>query len=174
MRNAFRRHLRSTVLVPGMVAVVVPTVINSVTRSVRVGWGLDPPFNWFPPVLGLALIGLGVLLVSRTVALFAKVGDGTLAPWDPPRNLVVRGPYRYVRNPMVSGGLCVIVGEAIFLGSVPLLGWFLMLLVINATYIRVVEEPALAKRFGEEYATYAQHVPRWIPRRDPWPRRDEP
>ena len=107
---------------------------------------------------------LGLALVAWTVGLFAAVGHGTLAPWCPTSRLVARGPYRYVRNPMIGGVLLILLGEAAVLGSVPLLLWFASVLAVNAVYIPLVEEPALRRRFGEEYEDYRADVPRRVPR----------
>jgi protein-S-isoprenylcysteine O-methyltransferase Ste14 len=104
----------------------------------------------------------------RTITLFASVGRGTLAPWDPTRRLVVRGPYRHVRNPMISGVLSILLGEAALLGSFPLLAWFGVFFAANAIYMPLVEEPGLERRFGDDYRTYKRNVPRWVPRRKPW------
>jgi protein-S-isoprenylcysteine O-methyltransferase Ste14 len=109
-----------------------------------------------------------LLLIVRTTALFVSVGRGTLAPWDPTTRLVVRGPYRYVRNPMISGVLFVLLGEAALFGSLALGIWFGLVLAVNAVYMPLVEEPSLQRRFGEEYERYRAHVPRWIPRVRPW------
>jgi protein-S-isoprenylcysteine O-methyltransferase Ste14 len=133
-----------------------------------IGWELPAGPALLPTLAGLALIGLGLLLVVRTVALFATVGQGTLAPWDPTSRLVVRGPYRHVRNPMISGVLCILAGEAMLLGSLPLLIWFGIVLGVNAVWMPLVEEPGLRRRFGPEYDTYRAHVPRWLPRPRPW------
>ncbi len=108
------------------------------------------------------------MLVIATIRLFANVGKGTLAPWEPPQRLVVRGIDRHVRNPMMSGALFVLLGEALFAASLPLLCWFALAGVVYAVYIPVSEEPGLVKRFGEEYLTYKRNVPRWIPRWKPW------
>ena len=110
-----------------------------------------------------------------TNRLFATVGHGTLAPWNPPEKLVVRGVYRHVRNPMITGALCILLGEGVFFGSWWLLGWFGFALILNLVYIPLVEERGLVKRFGEDYLLYKQNVPRWIPRWKPWQdlRRDE-
>lgn len=102
------------------------------------------------------------------MALLATVGRGTLAPWDPTSRLVVRGPYRHVRNPMISGVLLVLLGEAAFLGSLPVLAWFAAVLAVNAVYFPLVEEPGLSRRFGEDYERYRANVPRWVPRLRPW------
>jgi len=100
--------------------------------------------------------------------MFSTDGDGTLAPWDPPRKLVVKGIYRNVRNPMISGVLSILAGEAIFFGSMAIFEWFVFFVVLNAIYIPLSEEPMLAARFGEDYLSYKSHVPRWIPRLTPW------
>ena len=99
------------------------------------------------------------MLIYRTVALFATVGEGTLAPWDPPRRFVVRGPYRYVRNPMISGVLSILLGEATLFGSVPLLVWFSVFLAVNAVIMPLIEEPGLERRFGGELRSTATNAP---------------
>jgi protein-S-isoprenylcysteine O-methyltransferase Ste14 len=162
------RHLRVIGLVPGVVTLVVPAALVYFTGAVNIGWGLPPPANWLPPLLGCVSICLGLLLMYKTIWLFANVGEGTLAPWDPPRNLVVRGVYRYVRNPMISGVIFILVGEAILLGSLPVLVWFLIGFAVNAIYIPLIEEKRLERRFGDEYLAYKRNVPRWIPRLRPW------
>ena len=73
--------------------------------------------------------------------LFARVGKGTLAPWDATQRLVVVGPYRYVRNPMISGVLAILLGETLAFWSAPLLAWFAAVFAVNAIYMPLVEEP---------------------------------
>lgn len=153
------RHMRAVVLLPGMVTVVLPALIV---------WRDGAEVDVLPALLGGVLIGLGLALVVWTVALFATTGRGTLAPWDPTSRLVVRGPYRHVRNPMISGVACVLAGEAALLGSVPLLILFAAFVAVNAVYFPLVEEPGLRRRFGEDYDVYRAHVPRWVPRLRPW------
>jgi protein-S-isoprenylcysteine O-methyltransferase Ste14 len=155
-------------LAPGVVTLVVPAVILYLTGAIDFGWGLPPPTSWLLPLLGCALIGLGLLIMYKTISLFASVGEGTLAPWDPPRKLVVRGIYRYVRNPMISGVLSILLGEAAIFGSLALLVWFLVFFAFQAIYMPLVEERGLARRFGEDYLVYKRNVPRWIPRLTPW------
>src|SRR5687767_1709446 len=116
------RHLRAIGLLPGISAGVIPATILLLTGS-QVGWGLDGALQVVPVVAGGALMGAGLLMMYRTISLFAREGDGTLAPWDPPRKLVVRGPYRYVRNPMITGVLTVLLGEAVLFGSPAILAW---------------------------------------------------
>jgi protein-S-isoprenylcysteine O-methyltransferase Ste14 len=155
------RHVAAGVLCPGVVTLLVPALIVWSTGAGIARLGL----------LGSALIAAGLLLVVSTIRLFATVGRGTLAPWDATTRLVVRGPYRYVRNPMISGVLLILLGEAALFASPALLAWFGVVLAVNAVYMPLVEEPGLQRRFGEEYERYRAHVPRWIPRLRPW---DEP
>ena len=162
------RHLLAVVLLSGAEVIVIPAEIVRRTGALNVGWGLTPELAWLPWLLGCVLIGFGLLLMYKTVSLFASFGEGTLAPWDPPRRLVVRGVYRRVRNPMISGVFFVLLGEAVLLGSLPVLVWFLIVVAVNAIYIPFVEERSLSNRFGDEYLDYRRHVPRWIPRLRPW------
>ena len=92
------RHALAVCLLPGTVVVLVPVLIVRATGSVSVGWGLPGLLSVLPVVLGAVLLSLGGLLVVWTIALFVRVGRGTLAPWDPASTLVVQGPYRHVRN----------------------------------------------------------------------------
>ena len=162
------RHLAALLVLPGVGTLVVPAVIVYMTESVDIGWGLPFPLSALPVLTGCALIGLGLTLMHRTISLFASAGGGTLAPWDPTRRLVVRGPYRHVRNPMISGVLAVLLGEAALFGSLALLAWFAVVLAVNAVYLPLVEEPGLRRRFGAGYDAYREHVPRWLPRLRPW------
>ena len=152
------RHLLAIGLLPGMVAGVVPALILAG----------DELAAWPLIVLGGAMLALGLALIVQTVALFATVGKGTLAPWDPTARLVVRGPYRRVRNPMISGVLCVLLGEALLFGSIAVLAWFAFVFALNAVWFPLVEEPGLRRRFGADYEAYRAAVPRWLPRLRPW------
>ena len=116
----------------------------------------------------------GALLFAGSLRRFTTEGDGTLAPWDPPRRLVVSGLYRYVRNPMISGVLLIVSGEALVLWSWPLAEWAMIFLLLNALYIPVIEEPMLVQRFGASYREYCRHVPRFWPRLRPWKSDEEP
>ena len=162
------RHLRAILLLPVVVTLVLPALVLWRTSSANVGWGLPGWLAALPIVAGVALIGTGVALVVWTVSLFVVHGDGTLAPWDPTSRLVVRGPYRHVRHPMIGGVACVLLGEAVVLGSVPLLVWFALAVGVNALYLPLVEERGLARRFGQDWAADRASVPRYVPRRTPW------
>lgn len=161
------RQARAIALLPGMVAVVVPAAVLAVTGT-DIGWGLDGVPAALTALLGLALICAGLGLWAWTVRLLARIGRGTLAPWDPTSELVVAGPYRHVRNPMITAVLTVLLGEAALFGSPALLIWFVAFLTANHVFFRLHEEPGLERRFGEPYRTYARNVPRWLPRRTPW------
>jgi protein-S-isoprenylcysteine O-methyltransferase Ste14 len=163
------KHLRAILLLPFMVTVVIPGVILWLTGLDTLGlWPSVPATRVGLPALGGALLCLGLGLMVATIRLFVTVGQGTLAPWNPTQRLVVRGVYRHVRNPMIAGVFFVLLGEAILAASLPLLGWFVLFVIANAIYIPLAEEPGLVKRFGSDYLTYKQNVPRWLPRLRPW------
>jgi len=164
--NAWRQA-RAITLLPGTVSVLVPAIVLIGTGS-NVGWGLDGVVAALPVLLGLALIAAGFALWLWTVRLFARVGRGTLAPWDPTRSLVAEGPYRHLRNPMITAVLAVLAGEAALFGSPPLLIWFAAFFAINCAFFWLYEEPGLERRFGDDYRAYKRNVPRWLPRRTPW------
>ena len=160
------RHLFAILVLPFVMTIVIP-------RWIIRGYGLVT--EW--PTALASLLGhiaggicflIGLSLFLWCLYLFAARGKGTLAPWDPPKHLVVTGPYRYVRNPMISGVLMIIAGEALFHGSTSLALWMLTFFLLNQIYFLIYEEPSLESRFGEEYQVYKRSVPRWIPRVTPW------
>jgi protein-S-isoprenylcysteine O-methyltransferase Ste14 len=161
------RHALAICLLPGTVVVLVPALLVS-SGTTSVGLGLPGAFAVVPVLLAAGLLAAGATLFIWTISLFVRVGRGTLAPWDPTRKLVVTGPYRHVRNPMISGVLFLLLGEAVLLGSGPLLAWFGVVAAVNAIYMPLVEEPGLVRRYGAEYERYRAAVPRWLPRRRPW------
>jgi protein-S-isoprenylcysteine O-methyltransferase Ste14 len=143
------------VLLPGTVAIVIPAVVVWLGGS-----NIEPVTT----VIGALLIAIGLALVAWTVRLFVGVGRGTLAPWDPTSTLVVRGPYRYVRNPMITGVATILAGEALLFRSWGIVVELAIFVVVNALYFPLVEEPGLRRRFGAEYEEYRARVPRWLPR----------
>ncbi len=162
------RQIRAVLLLPFTVTIVIPMVLILLTSSLRLGWGWPFPLSLLPLVFGLVLIAFGLVFLVKTVALFVRIGQGTLAPWDATRRLVVVGPYRYVRNPMITGVFAILLGEAALLGSRPVLVWFGVFVLVNMVYMPLSEEPGLEKRFGEDYRVYKADVPRWLPRLTPW------
>jgi protein-S-isoprenylcysteine O-methyltransferase Ste14 len=163
------RHLLSILLLPFVMVVVVPRwiVVSSAATDTR--WTGDAPLAWLGRGAGALLFLAGFGLFAWCVALFGRVGKGTLAPWDPTQRLVAVGPYRYMRNPMITGVLSMIAGEALLLGSRAVAVWGATFLVINQVYFLVLEEPGLERRFGDGYRRYKAAVPRWLPRATPWP-----
>ncbi|MGH9160391.1 MAG: methyltransferase family protein, partial [Vicinamibacteraceae bacterium] len=116
-------------------------------------------------VVGVVVFVAGLGLFVWCLVLFARIGRGTLAPWDPTQRLVAVGLYRYVRNPMISGVAAMLLGEALFFGSALLAGWVALFIPVNHVYFLVSEEPGLERRFGAAYTEYKERVPRWLPRR---------
>jgi protein-S-isoprenylcysteine O-methyltransferase Ste14 len=162
------RHIRAVLLLPVVVTLVVPALLVLWTGDVRVGWGLDGAIAGVPVVLGVGQIAFGLALVVWTVGLFVKEGQGTLAPWDPTAKLVVRGPYRHVRHPMIGGVATILLGEAVLLGSTAVAGWLVAVVTVNAVYLPLVEERGLVRRFGSDYEVYRANVPRFVPRLSAW------
>ena len=149
------RHLLAIVLLPGTVALVIPALIV---------WAGGAQIEPVTAVIGALLIGIGLAVVAWTVWLFARIGRGTLAPWDPTSRLVVSGPYRYVRNPMITGVGTILAGQALFFRSSGIAIELAVFALVNAIYFPLVEEPGLRRRFGAEYEEYCARVPRWLPR----------
>lgn len=145
----------------------MPTFIVLATGS-NLGWGKDGILGILAALPAVALIASGFALWLRTVALFARVGGGTLASWDPPTRLIFAGPYGHLRNPMIVGVLAMLGGEAALFASPALVIWLATYFAIGYLAIRANEEPELRQRFGEDYLAYAQNVPRFRPRRTPW------
>jgi len=159
------RHLLAIAILPFVMAVAIPVWL---ARQNHISF--VPSENGSRIVVqfvGLWLVVIGLTLFISSLRRFADDGKGTLAPWDPPRRLVINGPYRYVRNPMISGVVFVLFGEALMLLSRPHATWALTFLVINAIYIPLFEEPQLSQRFGAAYDEYCRHVPRLLPRLRP-------
>ena len=145
-----------TVLVPGTVAVFVPYRILSSSGRLQLH-----------EIGALRLLGLTPVLFGGAVYLscvwgFARIGQGTPAPIDPPKKLVVSGPYRFTRNPMYVAVFCVILGEAVFFASSWLLAYGLLILATFYTFVVFYEEPTLRRQFGSSYNNYCTRVPRWL------------
>ena len=160
------RHLLAIAALPFTVAVLVPLWIaqrTAVALAVATG-----PLGLALQLAGGVFLAVGLALFVASLRRFAGEGQGTPAPWDPPRALVVRGPYRFVRNPMISGVVFVLFGEALALVSLPHAAWAALFLALNLVYIPLVEEPGLERRFGASYREYRANVRRILPRLRPW------
>jgi protein-S-isoprenylcysteine O-methyltransferase Ste14 len=152
------KTLLFTILVPGTVTVLVSYLL------------LTSGFQLFPVEIGaLRILGLPPILLGAVTYLwcawdFTFAGRGTPAPIDPPKELVVKGLYRYVRNPMYVGVTLILLGEALLFESAVLFLYAGFLLVCAHLFIVYYEEPTLKRLFGASYESYCKSVPRWIPR----------
>lgn len=119
--------------------------------------------DWIRPV-GWAVALAGGLLALWCIATFAGKGRGTPAPFDPPREFVAVGPYRYVRNPMYLGAFGIILGAGLVLRSPAIAGLACAFLLFTHLLVLLYEEPSLESRFGDPYRRYKSSVHRWLPR----------
>lgn len=149
----FLRALLAFLILPTTVAIIAPPLISS----------FDPWRGqlWLP---GFAVMLVGTFVLLWCVRDFYVSGKGTLAPWSPPKNLVVVGLYRFVRNPMYLGVLLLVLGWSLFLAS-PIVALYASVLVL-VFHLRVItyEEQWLETQFGEAWQVYKNTVPRWLPR----------
>jgi protein-S-isoprenylcysteine O-methyltransferase Ste14 len=150
------------VMAPGCVAGLVPWWISR--------WQFRAPFRGYAPlrVIGVVLIAAGTFVVLDSFARFALQGLGTPAPVFPTRRLVVKGFYRYVRNPMYVAVVAVILGQALLFGDVCVFEYALFAWLVAHLFVLAYEEPTLRKTFGAEYESFCANVPRWIPRASAW------
>jgi protein-S-isoprenylcysteine O-methyltransferase Ste14 len=133
------------------------------SRLLSVAGIVGPPRFGPRQVTGILVGTVGMALASWCVVSFALLGRGTPAPFDPPRRLVVRGPYRYVRNPMYVGAGLALAGAALFYESGLLWTYTAGFLLAMHLVVVLYEEPALQASFGGEYETYRRRVRRWGP-----------
>jgi protein-S-isoprenylcysteine O-methyltransferase Ste14 len=157
------RHLLSILILPVVVVILVPYWLHHAFAFSDSRWPAGI-VSLLGPALGLLLVLIGFALLAWCISLFVQVGQGTLAPWDPTRKLVAIGPYRYVRNPMISGVIMMLAGQALYWGSWVLAAFALFAFLLNHFYFIHSEEPGLEKRFGASYLEYKKTVPRWLPR----------
>ena len=143
-----------TIVVPGTVGVYIPYCLRRSGPHAISALGL----------LGLAPVAVGVAVYLWCAWDFAAFGGGTPLPLDPPKQLVARGLYRFVRNPMYVGVLLAIFGQALWFGSVATLWYALGIALMFHLWVVFYEEPALRRKFGESYAQYSKTVPRWMPK----------
>ncbi len=151
------RSIFFTFLQPGTVAVLIPYWLISARGG---SFSRDQPLRY----AGLPLMALGTAGLLWCIWDFLAAGRGTISPIDPPRHLVVRGLYRYVRNPMYVAVVTILLGEAIFFLSVPVLIEAGIFFILANLFVMCYEEPALRRKFGESYEEYLQTAGRWIPR----------
>jgi protein-S-isoprenylcysteine O-methyltransferase Ste14 len=148
------KNLLFTLVVPGTVAVYVPLQIAR-GRS---------PASGSSFALAVAVLAVGAAIYARCVWDFAAFGRGTPAPIDAPKRLVVRGLYRYTRNPMYEGVLAVIFGWALLFRAAGLIFYASAVAICFHLFIVLYEERHLRHAFGSEYEDYCSRVGRWLPR----------
>ncbi len=165
---------KAILILPGTVLVVIPAFLIWLSQGTAYAATLPPVLS--VRVLAAVVFGAaGLSLMVWTMRLFAqKGGGGTPAPWEPIRNFIVQGPYRYMRNPMLTGVILSLVAEAVLLWSIPVGLWMVFFIIANTVYFAFVEEPGLERRFGDAYRAYKTEVPRWLPRRTPYDAQAKP
>ncbi len=115
-------------------------------------------------LLAIPLWLIGSLTVLWCFWAFTFKGRGTPDPTDPPKELVVTGPYRYVRNPIYVGVVFIFLGHFLWLGYWALLIYPALAFIGVHFFVILYEEPTLKRRFGTSYEEYLKSVPRWIPK----------
>lgn len=157
MAVLFRTITYATLFV-GFLLIYLPARLLSWTGYVR------PAAMEWPQIAGILIGGAGVVIALWCVGAFVWIGHGTPAPFDPPRTLVIRGPYRMVRNPMYIGAVLTVAGAALFYESASLAIYGGIFLLAAHLLVVFYEEPALRRKFGPEYEAYCLRVGRWLPR----------
>ena len=153
----FAKALLMFLALPGTIGFVLPVTLGSFD-----------PWKGDGYIVGAVVIVVGVVILTWCVREFCVSGNGTLAPWAPPKHLVVVGLYRYTRNPMYVGVLTTVAGIALLNASV-LVAFYGVAIAIGF-HLRVLrnEEPWLASQFGKEWEKYRKRVPRWTFRLKPY------
>ena len=149
-------------ILPVTALVVIPAILafDFSSNSFKIN-------SYLPSFIGILLCLTGLVILATTARMLAATGKKTIAPWDADTILVTSGMYSYTRNPMIGGALLVLLGEAAVFGSAAILVWFFLFFIISDIYFNLVEEPALEKKFGENYRRYKEKVPKWLPRIKP-------
>ena len=126
---------------------------------------VEPATTGAPQIAGMIMVTIGTVIAFWCVFTFVFIGKGTPAPFDPPRKLVIRGPYRFVRNPMYIGAGMTLAGAALFYESLSIFIYTGLFFLITHLFVVLYEEPTLRRTFGNEYEAYFRRVRRWLPKR---------
>ena len=153
-----KEWIKAILLLPFNVMVVVPALILILTKYTYSCNGI------IYIVLGFLFSIAGINLAISTMVLFYTIGKGTPAPWAPPKYLVIEGPYKYTRNPMITAVILLLLSESLLLNSFNIFYWAILFFTINSLYFSFFEEKQLITRFGKEYIDYKKRVPRWFPK----------
>jgi protein-S-isoprenylcysteine O-methyltransferase Ste14 len=152
------RAITYAALFIGFVLVYLPS------RFARWSGIVEPATSGPVQIAGMILVAIGTLIALWCVLTFVFIGKGTPAPFDPPRRLVIRGPYRFVRNPMYIGAGLTIAGAAVFYESLSILCYTALFFLITHLFVVFYEEPTLRRMFGDDYEAYLRRVRRWVPK----------
>ena len=156
-------YFKVVLILPFNVVITIPLLVflftkNSFTYDLI---NFKQPFFY----ISVLLLGLGLWLSIWSVRTFyIEGGEGTPGPWNPVSNLIVFGPYRYVRNPMILGVLFLLLFESVFFSSLPFFFWFIIFFILNIIYFKNFEEKDLIKRFGSSYEEYQKNVQMFLPK----------
>ena len=160
-------YFKVALILPGNVLISIPLLIYLFTRNTYF-YELIGPSNYIF-YISLFCLTIGLWLAIWSVRTFyTKGGDGTPGPWKPVNNLVISGPYQYVRNPMLLGVFFLLLFESLLFSSMPFFYWFLIFYIGNIIYFINFEEKDLMKRFGSDYEDYRNNVSMIFPRFSPY------
>jgi protein-S-isoprenylcysteine O-methyltransferase Ste14 len=146
------KTLAFTIVIPGTVGLYLPQALKNEATKV------PPVFEW----IGAALFVCGAATYFWCAWDFVSKGLGTPAPIDAPRVLVVKGLYRFTRNPMYVGVFSAIQGQALYYASGHVAVYGLVMLTMAYLFVVFYEEPTLRRLFGAQYEEYCREAPRWI------------
>jgi len=154
----FVRAITYATLFIGFVLIYLPARVLNGSGLVR------PAVMGLPQIAAMVIGAAGAAVALWCVFTFATKGKGTPAPFDPPRRLVIQGPYRFVRNPMYIGAGLALASAALFYQSWPLLAYAGFFFLATHLFVVAYEEPTLRRTFGQDYEAYCGQVSRWWPR----------
>lgn len=160
------KHKSTAAIGSAVFFIAAPCVVAGLVPWLLTGWEFGPPWPASAPlaVIGVLIMVAGAALLVNAFVRFAWEGRGTPAPVAPTEELVITGPYRWVRNPMYLAVLAVIIGQALLLRQVTLLIYAAVVATAFVTFVKLYEERVLFERYGEAYLRYQAAVPGWIPR----------
>ena len=162
-----KEYLKVVLILPGNVLITIPFLIFLFTRNSYSYYLVGSDNILF--YVAMFFLALGLLLAIWSVRTFyTKGGEGTPGPWRPISNLIISGPYRYVRNPMILGVVDLLLFESALFASIPFLLWATVFFIGNIIYFKIYEEKELIKRFGTDYENYKNEVPMLFPKFTPY------
>ena len=162
-----KEYLKVVLILPGNVLITIPFLLFMFSRNSYSYYLVD--FDNFLFYAAMFFLSLGLFLAVWSVRTFyTKGGEGTPGPWRPISNLVISGPYRYSRNPMILGVVILLLFESALFASIPFLLWATVFFISNIIYFKIFEERELIKRFGTDYENYKNEVPMLFPKFTPY------